>query len=100
MKRKLLVITSFAAATGLLAAGVQAADDDQYRNAPSSSSQEQAMSLSDFAGSLISEGYTIQEIEAEGGIYSVEMLDGNGLEVEGDYDAVTGEPIRGPRHDD
>ncbi|WP_026988629.1 PepSY domain-containing protein [Fodinicurvata fenggangensis] len=99
MKRKLLIATTFAAATGFLIAGVQASDDDRASNG-SLSSQEEAMELSEFATMLSSQGYTIHEIEVEDGVFSVEMTDEAGAEYEGDYDVVTGEAVYGPHRDD
>lgn len=52
------------------------------------------MSIADLSAKLEAEGYTIREIEVERGAYEVEMIDRNGLRVEGYLHPLTGEVMR------
>jgi hypothetical protein len=96
---KIFQFTALAIATGLIAAGAQASDDDDRRmgNTPPRS---EWMSVSDLAQKLETRGYTVHEIESEHGVYDVEMTDANGMRVEAYLHPVTGEPIQRRGYDD
>ena len=51
------------------------------------------MSVSDLVAKLEADGYTIREIDRDDGAYEVEMVDAQGLKVEGQFDRATGEPL-------
>ncbi|MEE4119921.1 MAG: PepSY domain-containing protein [Paracoccaceae bacterium] len=92
MTRTILFTAALATATGLFALGAQASDDDRARldNPPPRS---EWMSIAELSAKLEAQGYTIREIEAEGGAWDVEMTDANGMKVEAYLHPVTGEPL-------
>jgi len=96
MKRILIVTAALATGAGLFAIGAQASDDGrQLTNVPPPA---EWMSISDLSAKLEAQGYKIREIEVERGAYDVEMIDANGMKVEGYFHPVTGEPL--PYRDD
>lgn len=102
MTRKILATTLLAGGAALLALGVaEAQDDDRVRQGADVPPRAEWMSIADLSQRLESQGYRVDEIEAEHGAYEVEMTDANGMQVEAYLDPVTGEPIRkGEREDD
>lgn len=99
MKAPILFTAALATAMGLFAIGAQASDDDdtRFENMPP---RAEWMSVSALSQKLESQGYTIQEIDTEYGVYEVEMVDANGMRVEAYLHPVTGEPVRRRGYDD
>lgn len=97
MTRTILFTTALATAVGLFAFGAQASGNERARlqDVPPRS---EWMSIADLSAKLEAQGYTIREIEVEGGVYDVEMTDANGMKVEAYLHPVTGEPL--PHGDD
>lgn len=84
--------TGLALAALLLAGGAQAQGDG--------SGPAPIMSVAEIAAMLEAKGYTIREIELERGRYEVEMIDRNGMRVEGYLSAVDGAPLPFHERDD
>lgn len=99
MTRKILATTILAGGTALLALGAAQADG-RVRQRADVPPRSEWMSIADLSAKLESQGYRIDEIEAEHGAYEVEMTDAKGMQVEAYLDPVTGEPIRKGREDD
>lgn len=93
MTRTTIFVGLLAAATGLFALGASAQD-------AAAPQQEQAqtgtqwMSIADLSTKLQSQGYTVEGIERDDGVWEVEMTDANGMRVEAYLHPATGEPIR------
>ena len=58
------------------------------------------ISIADLATRIEAMGYRIREIEVERGLYDVDMIDANGMRVEGYFDPMTGEQVRRRGYDD
>ncbi|WP_397543779.1 PepSY domain-containing protein [Roseovarius salis] len=99
MKTLKMSVTALAIAAGFAAAGAQASEDENSMTGDVPPRSEW-MSVSALAQKLEKQGYTVHEIEAEHGVYDVEMTDAQGMRVEGYLDPVTGDPVRRGGDDD
>jgi hypothetical protein len=84
-----LVLTGVLATATLFAHGARAQENAAPVQAPT-----EWMSIADLSAKLETQGYTIEEIERDDGLYEVKMSDANGMRVEAYLDPATGEPIR------
>lgn len=92
MKSMIILPAAIAAA---LVAGSAFAQSNGATPPSTQSQQGQGdwMSVSDLVAKLEADGYTIREIDRDDGAYEVEMVDAQGLKVEGHFDRATGEPL-------
>ncbi|MCZ0812926.1 MAG: PepSY domain-containing protein [Pseudomonadota bacterium] len=96
-----ILLAAAGASTLALGAGIaQASDDDFRRMQGSAADRADWISIADLATRIEAKGYRIREIEIEHGVYDVEMIDANGMRVEGYFDPVTGDQVRRYGYDD
>ena len=99
MKLPILSATLLAMTAGLFAVGAQASDD-YFRRSTDLAPRAEWASISSLVQKFEAQGYTIHEIDTERGAYEIEMVDANGLRVEGYFHPVTLEPLKRQRWDD
>lgn len=92
MKSKLAAVTVL---TLLMLAPATARDGASHRlSVPA----DQWLSPAQTVEKLTAQGYRVREIEADDGVYEVELIDRNGVRIEVDVHPATGEFL--PDHDD
>lgn len=96
-----MLLAAAGASTLALGAGIAHASDNDFRRMPLTvSDRADWISIADLSARIEAKGYRIREIEIEHGVYDVDMIDANGMRVEGYFDPVTGEQVRRSGYDD
>jgi hypothetical protein len=91
--RAYLIVPVLALTLG--AAAVPAAADDDFKFNRLNVPREQWLAPTQIAEKLAAQGYKVTEIEADDGAYEVEMVDKNGVRVEGHVHPATAELLVG-----
>lgn len=91
-----------AAALGLaafVASQSPAEAQSQGGNIAPGTSLTSAMTISDVAAKLESQGYSVRAIELDDGFYEVKVVNRQGARLKADLNVATGEPVGGWRND-
>lgn len=89
-----LVALASASAGQLLAADPAASRTDQDRAASTAVPAAEWMPVSAVARKLEQQGYTVYEIERDGGVYDVDVVDASGMRRDAYLDPRTGDIVR------
>lgn len=79
--KKLLIIPIAAALVGAAGLAV-ASDDDKGKRLGVNVPREQWMSIAQVSEQLANQGYKVRKIEADDGVYEVDVTDRNGVRLE------------------
>jgi len=99
IKRPLIAAASLVALASVSAGAVSASDptasgSDPDRAAGASVPASEWMPVSAVAQKLEEQGYTVYEIERDGGVYDVDLVDASGVRREAYLDPRTGDIVR------